>query len=267
MIRRVALCCLLYLAFMGNHPHSLPAQDRDKAPQGTGSVPKKARTRGEQDSLRLSEILGLLNAQLDMNGFQQPMKLREALGLLHESAEKMGTKLPVLVDVEAFREDNPDAEDVQDTDIFFPLHPKKMPFASALRVALSQVKTRNATFLVRRGIVEITTVNRANLGRLLQERIFAEFDKRPLGEVFEELSVQTGASVLVDDRQADKLQTLITARFRNDVTLEDALTIVSDHAGLKIVRFPSALYVTSPDNARVLEAEKRTTPRKKKQAP
>jgi hypothetical protein len=82
--------------------------------------------------------------------------------------------------------------------------------------------------------------------------------------VFEEFSSQTGISLVIDDRHADKLDIPMTATFRNDVTLEDALTIVTNKANLKVARLPSALYVTSPENARSLEAERKEPSRKKK---
>ena len=78
------------------------------------------------------------------------MNLKEALALFMEKFAAKGKDLPILVDVQAFEEENPDAEKVYDTVVKFPAHPKRMTMGTALRLALAKVKTNNATYLIRR---------------------------------------------------------------------------------------------------------------------
>src|SRR5207302_3504080 len=83
-----------------------------------------------------------------------------------------------------------------------------------LRDALRQIPTQDATYLIRRGQVEIVTFDLTDPGYLLGLRVTAQFDKRPLDEALEELSHQTGATIVLDSRLGDKTKTPVTATFK-----------------------------------------------------
>ena len=114
------------------------------------------------------KIHRLLKEEMDMTPFQIPMKLKEVLGLMYEKLAAKGTDLPILVDTEAFKADNPDAGDIYDTQVQFPGFPKKMAISTALRLALSQIPTQNATYIIRRNRVEITTAKRVTEDKVLR---------------------------------------------------------------------------------------------------
>jgi hypothetical protein len=65
-------------------------------------------------------------------------------------------------------------------------------------------------------------------------------------------------SVVIDGRARDKARTPLTAHFRNDVPLLEALRLVTESAGLKLVEFSDnagqarALFVTTPEHAQIL---------------
>jgi tetratricopeptide (TPR) repeat protein len=112
----------------------------------------------------------LLEETIDMKDFQAPMTLKEALGLIQDKLNakyKEDDILPILIDAEAFKEENPDAPDVYDTQVKFPPFPRKMSVAIALRIALSKVPTNNATYLIRRNMIEVTTIERQTKERVL----------------------------------------------------------------------------------------------------
>ena len=75
---------------------------------------------------------------------------------------------------------------------------------SLLQLALSQFDGGEATFLVRRGRVEITTKKAAALPSLLKQTFAASFDRQPLEFVLDDLSEITGVSVVLDGRAADR---------------------------------------------------------------
>src|SRR5262249_38791600 len=146
-----------------------------------------------------------------------------------------------------------------------------MTVGMALRVALSQVPTGNATYLLRRGVIEVTTLQAASPRRLLRQRITANFKQYPLHDVIESLSEMTGLNVVLDQRAKDKLKTPVTATFGNGITLEGALRLLADMTDLKLLITDEYVYVTTPANARALREEAaeeaRREPRRQPPAP
>jgi hypothetical protein len=190
-----------------------------------------------------SATIQLLQEKIDMKDLQQPMTLKDFLGKLIAQFEERKKEFVILVDNNAFREEFADAPDVYDTPIRFPAHPKTMPAASALRIALSQIPTNNATYLVRRGIVEVTTYFRATPGRLLQENIATTFQKLPLEDALEWLAEETGATIVVDQRVKDQIRTPVSASFRNTITLETAVRRLAEMAELEAVVEDDILWI------------------------
>src|SRR5262249_41386313 len=115
-------------------------------------------------------IQKLLEESIDMKDFQAPMSLKEALGLIQDKLNaryKEEDVLPILIDAEAFKDDNQEAPDVYETPVKFPPFPRKMSIATALRIALSKVATGNATYMIRGNFIEVTTVERQTRERVL----------------------------------------------------------------------------------------------------
>jgi hypothetical protein len=210
--------------------------------------------------LMAQRIRKLLEETIDTKDLQQPMTLKEALGYIQD---RLSTKykeedvLPILIDAEAFREEDDNAPEVYDTQVRFPPFPRRMKIMTALRVALSRVPSHNATFVVRDGYVEVTTVKRASPRRLLQEKVLATLTRTPLDEAVEELSAPLGVTVLLDPRLQGTLKTPVTAAFNNDTTLEGALWLLADMAGARLFVSEDGAYITTPANAEQLQKERR----------
>jgi hypothetical protein len=62
-------------------------------------------------------------------------------------------------------------------------------------------------------------------------------------------------TVVIDPRVAAQAKTPVTARFPNGATLEAALIVLTDMAGLRHVVLGDAVYVTSPANAAAMDAD------------
>ncbi len=138
---------------------------------------------GRAEATSISKIL---NEVLETKDFQQPMKLREFLMLLTERMSARQKTVEFWVDKKAFLEETPEAEDPLETDVKFDPIPKKMSLATALRYALSQIKTDNATYLIRRNFIEITT----NL-RQTRERVLRVY---PVGDLVIPITQQIGGA-------------------------------------------------------------------------
>jgi RNA polymerase sigma factor (sigma-70 family) len=203
------------------------------------------------------ELIFNLRANIELKDFQQPMTLKEWLMLIYEKFHTQGMDFPILVDIRAFREENPDAKDVYESVVKFPTYPREMTLAAALKFVISQIPDFKAEALIRDGVIHITTQKHASLGYLIQEKINAGFEGQPLVDVVQTLADITGVSINLDPRIEDKRKTRINATFRNDVTLGGALRIIADMAGLKVVDMQSGLYITTPANAKDLDKELR----------
>ncbi|MBI3410031.1 MAG: VWA domain-containing protein [Planctomycetes bacterium] len=114
------------------------------------------------------QIEKYLSEKVEMKDFLNPMTLKEALGLLYEKFQAKNMELPILIDSAAFKEENPDAPDIYEASVKFQPFPKWMPAATFLRLALSQVPTNNATYLIRRNFIEITTNERQARQKVLR---------------------------------------------------------------------------------------------------
>ncbi|MCI0737470.1 MAG: hypothetical protein L0Y72_00400 [Gemmataceae bacterium] len=193
------------------------------------------------------QLTDLIDTTLD---FQQNMTLKECLGLLIEKFAAKGINLAIRLDAEAFKDDNPDCkDDVWDSPVKFPQYPRQMTLATALRVALAQIPSRNATYLIRNGHIEITTQCRAVPARLLQETVLGDFRDERVRDVLDNLADQTGATIVIDKRAKEKADTTVTVSFRNSITLETAAKLVSHMAELRVVIAGDVIYVTRPEDA------------------
>lgn len=205
------------------------------------------------DSSATDTVLSLMNERIELRDFQQPMTLKEAFGLVHEKLAARNVEAPILVDSAAFREADPDLN-VNDSAIDFPPSPRQLTLAGVLQVVLGQLPVK-ASYVVRQGMIVVTTQEHAQLGHLLQMRVPASFRQRPLGQAIDEISEYTGISVVVDRRVEDCMKMPVSVRFRANVTAEDALRLLVQTADLKIVVLPSAVFVTTPAVAAEMREE------------
>src|SRR5262249_39846177 len=133
--------------------------------------------------------------------------------------------------------------------------PGQMSVGNLLRAAFSELGGPEATLLLRRGLVEITTRAAAGKEHTLNQTFFADFNARPLEDAIEELSELTGVSIVIDARVKEKAKTPVTARFRNDVAMQDAVRMLAEMSELKVVHLVTGLFITTPAQAQVLQKE------------
>jgi hypothetical protein len=205
----------------------------------------------------------LLKEPIETKGLQDRIKLKTALELF---SDRFGGRLPILVDKEAFAlELGPDSMDPYEEDVVLPPVPSMMSMQTALRLILSQIGKGTATFIIRQNHIEITTVKQASSPRMLLQTVFASYEQRPLKEVLQEFTDQTGLTINIDPRIGEKIKTPITATFLNNA-LEDALVTVTESADLKFVVMLNSIFVTTPSHARVIKQEEKVR-EKKREAP
>src|SRR5437588_549194 len=83
--------------------------------------------------------------------------------------------------------------------------------ASALQFVIAQAAPVDATYIIRRGTIQIVPAQRATLENLLKQTVLANFEQKRLDEVLHELAEQTGVSIQFDSRAKDKQAMPVTA--------------------------------------------------------
>jgi hypothetical protein len=139
---------------------------------------------------------------------------------------------------------------------------KNVSFETLLRKILSRIPCESgATCVVRNDEIEITTRNalHAEVYGDRPERDFplvsAEFLKVPLKDALDEVAGAREVNIVIDSKVADDIKaTCVTANLSN-VPLDNAVRLLADAAGLKVVLIGNVLYVTTRENAKELEAE------------
>lgn len=194
------------------------------------------------------ELLALLAQVVDTQEFTKEQTLKQFLVRLQAKVKTKDHELPLQVNEEAFKEDNADAPDFQETKVTVPVYPKKMTVAALLRFGLA--KLPNASYVVKHGVIEITTLERTRLQHRLNEVVEGKFEAQPLHEVLEELAAQAGVTLVIDARLGLQTRTPVSANFTTSETaLGSALNVLTDTVGLSVVKIDNVLYVTHPVNA------------------
>jgi hypothetical protein len=203
------------------------------------------------------KVLKLLEQPFETKIFESPagMTLKDFIGKVSDATSRTGIGASILVDFDAFKEENPDVfkdpPDLYDIKITIPQVPKELPLGEILRIALARIPTNNAEFVVRNGIVEVTTVERADPSSLMKVLVRAVFVQRPLASAVQQLADSTGMTIIIDPCMG-KADTPVTASFNSRVPLKTALTLLANMAGCEIVEMPGAVYITTGENARAL---------------
>jgi general secretion pathway protein D len=103
----------------------------------------------------------------------------------------------------------------------------------------------------------VNTIGRTTVVRLLEQRVWVQFERRPCVDALGDLFELTGVPVVVDNRVLAQARRPVTATFANGAALGAVLPLVTEMAGLKLLVVGNALYVTSPAHARLVEEEAR----------
>jgi hypothetical protein len=203
------------------------------------------------------EILSSLQVEVDTANLRnESLKLAEWLDVIRDALQKKGREIAFNVDEETYRDESPDAPKILESQVTFKSLPPKTTVNLLLRRALNQLPIPS-TFIVRAGRVDIVPQSRATKPYMLNQTFHVDFKDRPLGSALEELSELTGVSLVMDARVKEKAQTPVTARFHDDVALQDAVRMLTDMAELKIVYLVTGLYVTTPEHAAAMQKELR----------
>jgi hypothetical protein len=197
----------------------------------------------------------LANLQLEVasGNFADSMKFGELLASLRETMTTAGKEVLFVVDDEAFKDEASDANALE-AEIRLKNLPAKTTVMHMLRQAVKQLPVKSA-FVVRAGKVEIVPLARTSKEYMLNQTFHVDFSERKLDTALEELSELTGVSIVMDARAKQKAATAVTARFHDDVALQDAVRMLTDMAELKIVYLVTGMYVTTPEHAKEMQKE------------
>ncbi len=119
-----------------------------------------------------------------------------------------------------------------------------------------------ATFVVRGGVVEITTRYNASpsnwrsgsLPRVPPPEVSFAFEKRPLQESLQEIADATGVNIVLNAHSEDEGKTPVRASLRG-AAVDTAVTILANMAGLQVVVLDNVLCVATKESAKRLQKE------------
>jgi hypothetical protein len=193
-------------------------------------------------------------------GIEGNTPLREALEFISDRYDTT-----IVVDAHAFKAENMDP--IEDVHVHLP-RMIGVKLHTILGLLLAQV---DATYRIRPSHIEITTLKRTRPSswtaeeRGLAPMVDVEFEKCPLSEALQQLADSSGINVVLDGRAGDKAKTSVTATL-NNVPIDTAVLILADMADLRPVAVDNVLYVTSKENAELLQ-DRQERLRKKVPAP
>jgi RNA polymerase sigma factor (sigma-70 family) len=205
------------------------------------------------------ELREKLDKPVDYQGIEDP---RVTLG---EVLQQFARTFAVSFEIEeiAFKmEGQPEVLKTEVTKIN-PLPPMRTALGNVLRKVLDRVEgTSGATYIVRGGYIEITTIAalRAELGiaedRPLLPLVSEDLEKVSLPTAFLRVAKASGMNVVLDPRalSAEDAKLTVNARLAN-VPVDTAVRILANMADLQMVRLDNVLYVTTPKRASQLQAE------------
>lgn len=185
--------------------------------------------------------------------------LKDVLDLLQQ---KYKVRLSFSVNDKAFNKAFGEQKDVRDL-VVGKIDGGPSSRSKLLKTILGKIDVPGgASFLVRRGSVEITTENaiREDLGLPLPRGMkegaplpplvyYMEFKGEKMADACKRMAAEKGATVVIDARVKKQAATKIEATFRNS-SLPTALEVMADMAGLAVARKGNVYYVTTPENAK-----------------
>ncbi len=111
------------------------------------------------------DMLSWLDTPIDMAEFQHPRNLKDTLEMMYERRADRSREFAILVDKEAFREENLEGE-IYEFQIEFPAGSRQMSLRQFLSTTLQQIPSTNATILLHHhGFLEVTTLKHARRRR------------------------------------------------------------------------------------------------------
>jgi hypothetical protein len=203
-----------------------------------------------------ASLVARLAQRVDFKGFDDPrLTLEEALEFVSKEY-----KIPCDVRDSAFRQAGYADKSVLQESIAPTPVPKMsgVTVEAVVRKILGRIPTtpgKEATYLLRRGGLEITTADFAAAevwGSSYEGPFFPlvhpDYNDRPLDQALEELSQASEHNIIVDVRAREEAKAPVTARMVN-VPLDTAVRLLADMADLDAVFLDNVIMVTSRENA------------------
>ena len=128
---------------------------------------------------------------------------------------------------------------------------KGVKLRDGLRAALAPM---NLKFGVVGSAVHVTTED-ALITKQMRQRVALDGDGKPLATILAALAADTGANIVVDPRQAKKAADTAVSLALDEVTLETAVRLTAEVAGLRAVRMGNVLFVTSEERGKALRED------------
>ena len=137
---------------------------------------------------------------------------------------------------------------------------KGLSLAAVLKQTLAE---RNATYLVRKGHIELVSVFRAakeakisssdddGVTRLSQPLVSAIYKERPINEAFADLAEEYDLTIVLAPQAGDNKAGFVNARMLN-VPADKAIEMLALQAELRVVKKGSSYFVTGKDHANEL---------------
>ncbi|HEV3255612.1 MAG TPA: RNA polymerase sigma factor [Gemmataceae bacterium] len=163
-------------------------------------------------------------------------------------------KVTILVDEQAWKDDPDLKAQFPEGILIQPVKLPKLlgvPLATVLRLLVGPV---GGDFQLRSDFIVLVPRKQVTSGQVLRQPVDATFENMSLNEALEQLSALTGVTIVLDSRAGKAaVAAHVTASF-NGLPLETAVRMLADMADLAPVRLDNGLYVTTNDNAIVLQA-------------
>jgi hypothetical protein len=162
---------------------------------------------------------------------------------LHQALKTFGEKfeVEVVIDAKAFLNDL-GVEDPREQSVELPALT-----GVSVRAALTKLAEQVNGVVVQEGsTVWLVPVTRR--GRALSQRIEVDFEDKPVEAALKDLAARSGVNIVLDKNRAkEALKNTVTVKLAG-ATLENAVIIVADLAGLDAVAIDEVLYVTTEKN-------------------
>jgi RNA polymerase sigma factor (sigma-70 family) len=241
-----------------------------RAADNNPAAPAQEKHKGRRDLAMRDALRG----EIKFDGMDDPKStLQDVLDRLRDIYN-----LPFDVNEKAFKEEHID--DVLRTEVAKPAIP---PMTGTLDMVLRKILSRinvpsGATYLIRRGYIEITTgaffwaetgpdprggggppmedgeVIEQVTGWYRQSTVYEEFDNEPLAAALATIAKWTDQNIVLDPRALGKEPPRVTASLHN-VQVKAAVRVLAELAGLQVVPLGNVLFVTTEANAVRLRKE------------
>lgn len=197
-----------------------------------------------------AELLSKLRKPIDVSATDELLQ-----GFADLVSERYG--VPVTINFNAFQEINHENA----SDMMVKMQKVKgLPLATVLKQTLAE---KNATFLVRKGHIEIVPIvtaaieakvsgaDEGSVVRLSQPLVSAIYKEKPINEAFADLAEEYDLTIVLAPQAGDNKAGFVNARLLN-VPADKAIEMLALQADLRVVKKGSSFFVTGKDHAHEL---------------